>query len=514
MKKLSTIVAMLLVLAMALGLCGAAFAEENPVFTVAVVRWTDGWGTDFTQTALLREISEATGVTIEWQPYYNQNWGEQKSLLLASGLSALPDAFFGSISLTDSDIALNEDFFVDLTDLIPEYMPNLTAIFESDPTMRALCTNAEGRIYSLPKKLPLRPATANEMYINKVWLDELGLAMPTTYDELAEVLVAFSKSGEGRYGYISAASLAGDLNGLLLPFGVQASRAGNFMGLDADNQPYFVPTSENYREAVKWAHQLYVDGALDPERFTQTPDMVRAKIQDEAGSATGIVFAWTADAELLGNARDYVVVEAVAGPDGQRYVEADPTFLNYGRNEFVITKNCSDPGKLLAWADQFYTDLASLQTYYGSIGDGKIAENDDGTYEVLLPAPDSGINLDTSCWTYSFRDHGPKYMSEAFESRIILPTTEGDGIKLADDAVNAAYVRDTFPVCFYTAEQLDEMAFLTPDIYNYVSTQYAHWVVDGGIDEEWDAYLAKLDQMGLPDLLAIQMDAYAAYIGE
>ena len=123
-------ICLLLALTMVVGLCGIASAEENPTFTVAIVRWTDGWGVDFTQTALLKEIGEATGVNIEWQPYYNQNWGEQKSLMLASGLSALPDAFFGSISLTDADIVPNTDYFVELSELIPQYMPNLTAIFE------------------------------------------------------------------------------------------------------------------------------------------------------------------------------------------------------------------------------------------------------------------------------------------------------------------------------------------------------------------------------------------------
>ena len=55
------------------------------------------------------------------------------------------------------------------------------------------------------------------------------------------------------------------------------------------------------------------------------------------------------------------------------------------------------------------------------------------------------------------------------------------------------------------------MASLTTDINDYASAQYAHWVVDGGIEEEWDAYLAQLDQMGLQDVLAIHNDAYAAY---
>ena len=511
MKKLfSLLLALCLLLSVS-----AAFGEEDNTFTVACVRWTEVWGTDFTETALLKEIGEKTGVTIEWQPYWNANWGDQKSLMLATGLSAMPDAFFGSISLTDADIIPNTDFFVELTDLIPQYMPNLTAIFEKDPDLKALCMDADGKIWSLPKKLPMRPITANEMYINKVWLEELGLPMPTTYTELADTLVAFSNSGEGRYGYIAASSLQFDLNNLLLPFGVQVSRAGNMMGMDAEGKPVFVPMTENYKAAVAWARDLYERGALDPEYFTQTSDMVRAKVQDtEAGPRTGIVFAWTADAELLGNAKDYVVVEAVAGPDGNRYVESDPTFLNYGKNEFVITKNCKNPGKLLEWADQFYTDEASLQTYYGSIGDGKIAKHDDGTYEVLLPDADSGINLDTSCWTFSFRDHGPKYMNKEFESKVILPTTEGDGIKLADDAVNAQYARDTFPVVSYTADELDQIGFLSPEVLNYVNQQYAHWVTEGGVEEEWDAYIDQLNKMGVNDLVQIHLDAYARYIGE
>ena len=115
MKKLfSLLLALCLLLSVS-----AAFGEEDNTFTVACVRWTEVWGTDFTETALLKEIGEKTGVTIEWQPYWNGNWGDQKSLMLATGLSARPDASFGSISLTDADIIPNTDFFVELTDLIP-----------------------------------------------------------------------------------------------------------------------------------------------------------------------------------------------------------------------------------------------------------------------------------------------------------------------------------------------------------------------------------------------------------
>lgn len=515
MKSWKKIVSLLLAVLMVSSMASIALADDAAPMKVAIVRWTDSWGTDFTQTAFLKEISEATGVNIEWDTYYNGDWAEQKSLLLASG--ELPAAFFGSISLTDTDIAQNEAFFVDLAPYIEECMPNLSAIFAADPTMKAMCTTRDGKIYGLPKKLPLRPTSANELYINKVWLDKLGLAMPTTYAELEDVLkhfVADDPNGNGiadEVGYSNAASALNDMNNLLLPFGTQASRANNYMGLNAEGKPYFVPTADNYKDAVKWANQLYTEGLLDAERFTMDNNMVNAKKQAEGGSLVGMFFGWTADAEAAGNKGEFVVCPAPAGPDGQRWCETDPTFLNYGKNELVVTTACTDVKAMLKWADQFYTDLASLQTYYGSIADGKIAAKDDGAYEVLLPT--DGMSLDTSCWQFSFRDHGPKYMTTDFESKIVLPTTEGDGIKLADDAANAGNFHDNFPVVTYTNEQLTEMATMTTDLYGYVEQMYAHWVVDGGIDEEWDAYITQLNTMGLERLVEIQLDAYNAYVG-
>ena len=67
---------------------------------------------------------------------------------------------------------------------------------------------------------------------------------------------------------------------------------------------------------------------------------------------------------------------------------------------------------------------------------------------------------------------------------------------------------------FYTTEQLEEKAFLATDIISYISSQYAHWVKDGGVEEEWDAYLKKLDEMGLQSYVQIEKDAFAAYQGK
>lgn len=505
-----------------LGACGVADekggqvveGDASPAFDVVTVRWTDAWPIDFLKTGVMAELEAEHDVTINWDVYYNSDWAEQKSLLLASGIDELPDAFLGSITLRDTDIAQNESYFVELTDLIAENMPNLTRIFEKDPAMKAIVTNRDNKIYSLPKKLPLRPQVADVMLINQTWLDALDLPMPTNYLELQDTLEAFVTQDPNRnekndeFGYTNTFSLSNDLRHILSPFGTMVSREGNYMGL-IDGKPVFMPVQKNYYDAVVWMREMYRTGLLDDEGFTQDSAMVDGKTMASAGSLSGIGFGWTADAEFQVNEKDYVVVPAIAGPDGKRYAEHASEFLDQSRNELVITTNCDDPAALLRWADSFYTDEVSLQTFYGSISDGKIVKNNDKTYELLLPQ--DGSSLDTSAWSYSLRDFGPKYMDERFETRVLLPDDQGDGIKLFSDYINISYINKTFPVVFYTNEDLIELANLSTDIYEFISNKYALWVVEGGIEKEWGDYLVQLNAMGFQRLLEIQMEAYNAY---
>ena len=103
MKTLRMILAMLLALTMVVGLCGIASAEENPTFTVAIVRWTDGWGVDFTQTALLKEIGEAGGDRFYWNPEeHTITWFHRLSGESHIEVYALKDGELETITTADS----------------------------------------------------------------------------------------------------------------------------------------------------------------------------------------------------------------------------------------------------------------------------------------------------------------------------------------------------------------------------------------------------------------------------
>ena len=98
---------------------------------------------------------------------------------------------YGSNVFGDSEYSNHAEFFLPLDDLIDQYMPNLKAAFEADPDFRNICLAADGKIYTLPKNLPCRPNVGLQFFLNRDWLDRLGLEMPDTLDELTEVLRAF-----------------------------------------------------------------------------------------------------------------------------------------------------------------------------------------------------------------------------------------------------------------------------------------------------------------------------------
>ena len=76
-------------------------------------------------------------------------------------------------------------------------MPNLKKVFDKYPEYRQMCTDEDGHIWALPWIEQLGEGktaiqTVGDMsFINKKWLDFLGLQMPTTTDEFEEVLKAF-----------------------------------------------------------------------------------------------------------------------------------------------------------------------------------------------------------------------------------------------------------------------------------------------------------------------------------
>lgn len=487
---------------------GLPIVDEPITLTVLTTRW-GSMGDSFTENQWLKDLESKTNVKIKWQVQSLNDWETQKSVLLAS--KELPDIIIGSKTLNDSDILNNKDLFIELSDLINEYMPNYKKALNELPELKKVVTFPDGKMYSFGKNLPCRPKTCNQPIINKVWLDKLGLKEPTNLDELYDVLLAFKTqdpNGNGKADEIPITGSKGIHLDLLNPFGITDIYDSDMLVNDDGTLTYY-PTSEQYKEGLKWLHKLYTAGIIDDEAFTQDDTMATAKYQDPNYPRVGFTYAWTPDANFGKWSSQYEAIAPIKGPDGKQYAGGDPNGVqSVLRNEALITANCKYPEIAARWLDQFYTGEASIQNFWGAIGT-VITKNEDGTY--TLNAPPEGTSADAWYWDQSLRDFGPKYVSEEFQEKIKLPKDNGDGLKMEISKLADPYITTPYPNVMYTVEEYEELSTLTTEIDTYVGQMEAQFIIKGGIDEGWDNYVSKLNDMGLEKLIKIRTDAYNRY---
>ena len=98
---------------------------------------------------VLAALQESAGIQIAWETM-SDSLAEQVNIRITGG--QLPDAFMG-VGFSNYDLARYGDdgTFLDLTPYItPDIMPNLCAILEEHPEIRAAITQEDGKIYGLP----------------------------------------------------------------------------------------------------------------------------------------------------------------------------------------------------------------------------------------------------------------------------------------------------------------------------------------------------------------------------
>lgn len=494
-----------------LSACGSNSSKKadagNKNFTVATVRWSD-WGTTFEKFP--NKLAKQAGINVKWNVYLDANWTDKQSTMMAGG--DLPDAFMGSITFTDQQIAQNQADFVPLNKYINKTdMPNLTKALKENPALKAMITSPDGKIWSLPKNEPVRPTIANQLFINKKWLDKLGLQMPTTYAEFVKVLQAFKTqdpNGDGKADEIPYAP--GNVNptfAYILPFGnLESDVQPNDVAL-WNGKPTFVYTNDRYKAGIQAMHTAYSQGLIDPQMYTEDATQTQANLMAKV-EVVGVSAGWTADATFGANAKDYVALPPLKGPDGKAYIFSDPDHYNENRNEFMVTTKAKNVKALMKWVDKFYTNDASIQNTYGEFG---VATKKTSTgYEVLKAK--SGTTADAQAWVDSLRDFGPKTWTKSNKDVTFQDSTNGDAQKLAMDAKYKKYALPAYPNVTYTNAELTTMAQLLPDINSYATQQEAKWVTKGGLtDASYKAYVSKLNAMGLQKFMKIQTDAYNRY---
>ncbi len=460
---------------------------------------------------MFRVLSDLTNVSVEWTEI-DEGYSERKSLALASG--DLPDMFWGS-GLNDSDILGNIESFVPLRGLIDQYGPNITRFMEIEPAAGQIAIAPDGEIYGLPTRLPHRPVAYHTVALNQTWLDNLGLDVPTTTEELADVLVAFRENDANGNGdpddEIPYSSSTWDrrFDWLRASFGLNANRANSeFVHFQVDEgQITFLPITDEYRTFVQYMRGLYELGVLDPESFTQNEQQWRSKLRNDGSPdfVVGLAAVFTIES-MFGprGPEEYIRIDPMVGPTGLQLFP-DNSLQGVIRNRGSITVLNEHPEATLRWFDVHYEDDWSVQMQYGTL-DEQLTLLPDGRYD-FLPLEDPEMSWDVAKWMFAPANRAAMGVYRDLEARIIPnPTT---AVKIADDTINATFTDPSasFPNVFLDQATTDEKAILWTDIESIINQNFATWIAEGGVEAEWDSYVEELYSAGLERYLEIYQTA-------
>ncbi|MGG3307069.1 ABC transporter substrate-binding protein [Paenibacillus lautus] len=468
---------------------------------------------EYSQMEIFKRLEAETNVKIEWENIPDTDFTEKKNLLLASG--NLPDAFYGAGFSDYELVTYGEDgTILPLEDLIDQYAPNLKALLDRRPDIKSSITAPDGHIYGLPSWEENNLGTNPFFHvINKNWLDKLGLKMPQTLDEYTEALVAFKTqdpNGNGKADEIPLSFMhmqwCMDIAGIFGAFGLPDNMEHRIV---RDGKVIFTATQPEYKEALKYFHEKwYKQGLIDPESFTQDAAQYLAKGKTSTETLGSYIW-WEVD-EVVGTERseDYALLSPLKGPNGDQLIGRG-NGGGPGRGAFVITKENKNPEITMRWIDQQYEPYMAAQIHWGPLD--IVFEKDENGKLVNLPLPE-GTSAGEFRQKVAPGAGGPGVITIEDLGKVVdLEPRAQQRVKDLEKYYDPYMEKENYPSIFFEPEELDKINRIEPELIKYVNTQRGKFIVDGGVDEQWDSYVKTLDKMGLNELMEIYQNGLDRY---
>ncbi|ETJ07552.1 MAG: ABC superfamily ATP binding cassette transporter, extracellular solute-binding protein [Actinomyces urogenitalis DORA_12] len=463
----------------------------------------------YDQMKLPQQWAADTGIEVSRSMLTEDVYAEKKNLLLASG--DLPDILWNT-GLSDAEVATysSNHTLVPLDELMEGNCPNILALFEARPDICSAVTSDDGHIYTLPSVEELGLVQfPNFLYINTDWLAKVDRQMPTTIEELHEVLLAFKKedpSGSGRpipLSFVPGSFCANPWD-LVAAYGGQADN--NDHRIVIDRKAVFTAASDAWKEGVRQLAAWYQEGLIDSESFSQddTAYLAKGKADTESLGA----FYWWEATEFVGADREghYALCPVLKGVDGQARASVSNN-QEISRGAFAMTRTCRYQTAVMRWVDRMYDPVMSAQNNWGPIG-VTLEYNSDGLLDQIPAAEGESAGERRQ----KVAPGGPKAITEEDFRTVVLPEPRA---ALRQQQVTEVYrghaANDAFPPVVFTNAELDDLSLIEADVTSLVKQRFARWVVDGGIDKEWEDYLEDLRSSGLERLMEIYQAALDRY---
>lgn len=314
----------------------------------------------------VQELSKRTDIETDW---INPSDSTTEFQMIMTSGEDMPDCMYYKYTPQDVLKYASNGNIIDLAPYIDKYMPNFKKIVDNNARLKAQITSEDGAIYYFPW------VTEDKYYyegcmLRKDWLEATGMDVPTNNEELYQVLKKekelfdqgqLPNAGEKFYGL-------GGYPTQLIKLAYGFNTTNDFM--IKDGKVVFGPTTDEFREAMKWFYKLYTEGLIDPDVLSMDRDLY---MQHHTNNMTaGFVDGYGAfqEVELADSNIEYVPVgymEDASGEINEYNSTAKRVAQPYG---WAVTKdgekNIEDICKLFDYA---YSDEGQVLMSWGIEGD-------------------------------------------------------------------------------------------------------------------------------------------------
>lgn len=446
-----------------------------------------------------KEYQEMTNIKLDFTDVLTaEGYDEKKSLMWAS--NEYPDIFVRAF-LSNAEIVKHgsQGILMPIEDLIDEYAPNLSKHIDENPAILSRITAPDGHIYALPALFTLNAARGDKIWINTDWLAQVGKEIPTSIEELEEVLKAFKGNDFNGNGIEDEYPMGiSDAPSLIRRF---AGVWGHQWQFDTwleikDGAVSTYITDDSFKEELIWLNKIYEEGLIDPEIFTQEYAKYASKM---AGQQMGLFFN---QADDTFDSTNFQGIAPFTGVADKQYVQSSPIARDNG--VFAITTECENPEAALRWIDYFFGDEGSIMMRYG-VKDINMYFEDDGTpryNDGILNSPD-GSGTEIGKFTIWPGGGAPQWVNadncEAIASQATLA---------AQEALDPYVPEAIYSAPLFTEEVNDRISVIWGDIDSYMRESTAKFIRGELSFDEWDTYVETLEMIGLDEWVSIYQEAY------
>ena len=497
------------------------FPIVNEMITLKAFQWElENQDIDFPNLWFFKELEAKTNVHVEFEEVKTPDFETKLNLMFTSG--EYSDLIIGGMNGSQiEEYGVTQGLLLPLDDLLDTYMPIYAERLPMN-NAKAAIPASDGKMYYIGFLIAQDVSHQGTTYINKTWLDNLGLAMPTTVAELTDVLKAF-KTGDGNgNGKADEYAINGtfdntnrDMTTNILNMFASYGVPENYywMFIDEGDTVKFTGYEPGYRDALEWFNMAYTEGLMDPEALTQDSNLWGTKCNDGTVGFTWYLrrknTAWSEETQAL-----YEPMVPVAA---EGYEVKVPALLELPSFAAALTVANENVEATLRWLDAQMETETMMVAANGPIQPGGPIDptmeiQADGKYNILYVPENNGLYQIVPVICGQFFAPG-EYYSKIYQ----MPPHRLDrwyDSQMYQEAGVMEYKSFHFLTILskLTSEQATEASKIQIELDKYMKEAIVDFIRNGVTDASWQTFLDTAKNVGADRYVEIYQEAYDKYM--